>query len=105
MIGEKTLVLLHLTLLMLPSVVNNLLLGVVVHDVSGVVGVVDNGISLRFIKFLVKTLNGLRIIIKVHKIDLNLLSCSICHLLSFICMVSKNVIILIVFIVVKFEEL
>jgi hypothetical protein len=54
MIGEKTLVLLHLTLLMFPSVlsvVNNLLLGVVVHVVSGFVGVVGNGISLRFISF------------------------------------------------------
>ncbi len=46
--------LLHLTLLMFPSVlsvVNNLLLGVVVHVVSGFVGVVGNGISLRFISF------------------------------------------------------
>jgi len=53
MIGEKTLVLLHLTLLMLPSVinVNNFLLGVVVHVVSGFVSVVGNGMSLRFIKF------------------------------------------------------
>jgi len=54
MIGEKTLVFLHLTLLMFPSVisvVNNFLLGVVVHVVNGFVGVVGNGMSLRFIKF------------------------------------------------------
>jgi hypothetical protein len=50
MIGEKTFVLLHLTLLTLSSVisVNNLLLGVVVHVVSGFLSVVSNGMPLRF---------------------------------------------------------
>jgi hypothetical protein len=54
MIGENTLVFLHLTLLMFLSiinVVNNFLLSVVVHVVNGFVGVVDNEMSLKFIKF------------------------------------------------------
>ncbi len=54
MIVENTLVFLHLTLLMLPSVisvVNNFLLGVVVHVVNGFVGVVGNEMFLKFIKF------------------------------------------------------
>jgi hypothetical protein len=48
---------------MLPSVtsvVNNLFLGVVVHVVSGVVGVVGNGMSFEIHKILLKTLNGLK---------------------------------------------
>ncbi len=52
MIGENTLVFLHLTLLMLPSIINvvtNFLLSVVVHVVN--VGIVGNGMSLRFLKF------------------------------------------------------